>query len=275
MGNFEQANGFLKKLFDEITSEDYKKLQHSRCKQREKDHLHDRLNKDHSYCIKSERSIDFNSRPVSSRNIHKNSLDSKEEKNGQASELNRLLNVSDYNKKKQPSMTSNQNRKTTQPRDESLLSKRIANTTEDDAQSEVSIDLDTYNKPMKLNRPFLKLAYFVAKTWKDQLHNIDKFAEYCNVRSTIFNPYNVIYFQNKLLRQFEDRLDDELLQFIFPKFRYGVGIKKMQGFGEVSLFEVCNRNANLYTYKIFTKQFLSSKYSIVCFYDFEIFFFLI
>ena len=167
-----------------------------------------------------------------------------------------LLNAANYNNqnnssKKNPYVISKSNL----AKDHSEISK----IDECDNLSENSVGLDTYTSPMKLNRPMIKLAYFIVKTWNNQLSEIEEFPEYVNLKSSIFNPYNVIFFQNKLLRQYEDRLDDELLQVIFPKYAFGVGIKEGQGFGEVSLFETCNRNANVYTYKLEKKTIFRSK----------------
>lgn len=101
---------------------------------------------------------------------------------------------------------------------------------------------------LKLSRPILKLAYFITSEWDRQIKSRSDLRHDFRVNQDFFEPYDVRFFQNKLLTQLSNfhKIDNDLFHALFPKLDRILKQKEGFSFGDVSLFKKCTRNSTVF-----------------------------
>lgn len=100
---------------------------------------------------------------------------------------------------------------------------------------------------IKINRPWLKFAWYIIKFWHEKLTTSESFRKNCtSLHTKIFKKYSISWLQNLLLSKYKDKIDDDRLYKIFPKYKNAVVIEAGAAFGEIALIKNVNRQATIY-----------------------------
>ena len=101
----------------------------------------------------------------------------------------------------------------------------------------------------KMNRPFVKLAYFITRFWQSSLNSNHDFRRLVpNIEQFAFRKYNVKFYENMLLKNIRHKLlnNQDMVDQLMPVWKNVMAYQVGNGFGEIALTKNCNRMATIY-----------------------------